>query len=249
VIDNLARLEAVISANGESQQFEQVAKILAYKGDNAEERNIEISPSEVKAKVSIVRSSNSKTVGIKVVTDNQLKPGYYLSGITTNPVTVDIMGPHPTIDDLKYIETAVIPLGNQSANFETDANINLPNGITLTSKSSPTKIRVNFTISAVETSKDIVVSQVLAQNLPSGYKIKGEASTPVRISCSGPASTINSLKGSDISIVIDFQGRSSSLTGGIVSFELSSKSFKVPDNVNVLTVSPQSINVELNAAN
>ena len=231
-----------ISLSGEQSNIEKIYPIYVYNSNGEVIKDVEITPKEINVTVPIIKASNSKTVGVKVVTTGQPKTGFYVSSISVKPSTVDIIGQNQTVQDVKFLETAPIDLTGLSTDLDKEISLALPDGITITPGTS-NKVEVTMSFSANEVTKELSVSNISAVNL-TGYKIKDLLSAPVKVMCSGTADAINALKSTDISIIVDFQGISVSAPG-TKSFDLNKNSFKLPNGISVLSVVPSTVNVEI----
>ena len=240
-IDSITEAAVVLSLNGENDSFERNYPVFLFNGKD-EINNVDINPKEVTVKTTIVKSSNNKTVGVKVKTVNQPKTGYYVSNVTADPSTIDIIGNQQQVSNLKFIETAPIDLSGHFEDFEQDTTLSLPDGAAVTSD-TPKIIKVNISFSAVDTTKEFVISHVTATNL-ANFHIKDTLSSPIKIVCSGSIDAINALNSNSISIEINFEGKNITVAG-TKSFDLSASDIKEPAGITVLTLVPSSVNLEI----
>ena len=90
IVENLLEATAKIQLAGETADFKKVTKLEGLDAQAKTISNLSFSPSEVTVSVPIVKASNVKTVGIKVVTAGNPAEGYWVSKIETNPQTVTV---------------------------------------------------------------------------------------------------------------------------------------------------------------
>jgi YbbR domain-containing protein len=126
---------AMIKLNGESEDFTKMVGISVYTEDGDTLNNITFMPEQTLAKVSLVKATNLKTVGIKVKTQGDLLPGYYISDIKVAPETVDIIGSKEILDTLSYVETSPIDINGLSSSFSKDALVVIKDGAALQANS------------------------------------------------------------------------------------------------------------------
>lgn len=240
VINDISEATAVINLNGESEKFSKKIALVALDGQGEFIDNIGFDPAEVSATVAVVKASNNKTVGVRVKTTGSLKTGYFISNITVSPSTVDITGVSSLLKDVAYLETMPLDLSNQSSDFEKDVALNMQSGIAL-QVGSPAKVRVKISLSKNIVTKELS-STINYLNLGS-RQVNTVTPGDIRVICSGPSDLINNLKSSDIILNLDFSDKN--LSDSVINFELSSANFKTPENVDVVSVVPSSINVTI----
>jgi YbbR domain-containing protein len=243
IINSISEANAVIKLNGEKDSFERVTTISAFNENGILIKIIEFVPSETKAKVSIVKGSNNKTVGIKVVTSGQPKAGFYVSNISVTPNTVDIVGQSSVLSSTTYIETSIIDINQMESNLDKEVILNVKNGIALQT-GSPTKVRVKIVLSKANVSREMTAT-INPQNLPAGYSITGYSTTQVKVVCFGPSDIISDLRDTDVVLNLNFSGKNITENNTTINFDLASTSFSVPEKVNVGTFLPSSLSVNL----
>jgi len=243
VINGISEAIAVVRLDGEKDNFERTIILSAYDEDSVAIENIQFSPPEVKASIPIVKASNNKTVGIKVQITGSPKAGYYLSEISTNPNTIDIVGQPNVLSDINFIETSPLDIGGTDSVFEKDANLILKSGVSLQSGTS-NKVKVKLTISKIEVSKEIEAT-IAPINLVTNYQISSINPSSVKVVCYGSADTINNLKSNDVVLSLDFSNRRFTENPTTVNFEIASANFKVPAGVTVGSFTPSFVSATL----
>lgn len=240
-VDSVTDAVIILNLNGEKEQFEKNYLVHLFNGKD-ELNNLEIIPHEVSAKTTIIKSSNNKSVGVRVKTINQPKTGFYVSDISVDPSTIDIIGNQQRVSELKFVESSPIDLSGKFENFEQESTLSLPEGVVITGN-TPNKIKVKVSFSAIDISKEFSISRVTASNL-ANFHINDTLPVPIKIICSGPVNAINALDSNDISININFDGRNIN-SAGTKSIDLSVSDIRVPKEITVLTLVPSSVNLEI----
>lgn len=238
-VNNLVSATALIHLNEESSDFEKKVTLFAYNDEGQVIKEVEFTPQEVSAKVSLIRASNNKSVGIKVNTKGTPMTGFYVSEISVVPDIIDITGPKNLTSPISYLETEPIDISDLSSDVEKDILLKIPDGVALQAN-SPQKIKVKAKLAKVETMREISASY-LPKNLV-GYSVSSYSPSQAKVVVSGPLNSINALKSSDVSIILDFQGKS---LGNMVTFDLLPSIIKVPDGIDVVGVLPTIVNVSL----
>lgn len=238
-IDNITEAFVSIKLNGESENFTKTLPLLALDSNGENVLGVEFTPSEVKAEVLITKASNNKTVGIRVVTSGAPKTGYFVSSVSVNPSTVDIIAPKSILSDINFVETTPFDLTNLSSDFEKDLSLNLNNGIVLQT-GVLNKVRVKVKIVENEIQKEITAT-IVPKNL-NNWTIVGYNNNQIKTIVSGPKSIIENIKSSDVSLILDFSDKQLSES---VNFDLKNTNFIVQTNVSIISFLPSSIVVNL----
>lgn len=238
-IDNITEAFVSIKLNGESENFTKTLPLLALDSNGENVLGVEFTPSEVKAEVLITKASNNKTVGIRVVTSGAPKTGYFVSSVSVNPSTVDIIAPKSILSDINFVETTPFDLTNLSSDFEKDLSLNLNNGIVLQT-GVLNKVRVKVKIVENEIQKEITAT-IVPKNL-NNWTIVGYNNNQIKTIVSGPKSIIENIKSSDVSLILDFSEKQLSES---VNFDLKNTNFIVQTNVSIISFLPSSIVVNL----
>lgn len=238
-IDAIGTATAEIKLSGESDDFERqiVLKVLNDKSESIQ--GVSISPSEVKAKVKIVKAGNNKTVGIKVNTSGFPATGFYVNNLAAEPSTVDIVGQSSVLQTVQYIETQTIDITGQNATISRSVSLSLPAGVSL-QRDANQKVKITITFSASDVTKELTAT-ISPSNLSPGLKVQSYDPASIKVLVSGPADKINSLTSADVILNIDLGGKSTGTSG----IDLKSSMFKVPSGISVSSFLPSSISVNI----
>lgn len=235
LVNNLSEAIVYIKLNGESENFTKTLK-LAYLNEAGEEvSGVTFDPPTVQASIVVSKAANNKTVGVKVITSNMPKTGYYVSAVTVTPSVIDVIGSETVLADVNYIETLPFDLTNISADVEKELSLNLANGIAL-QKGVSNKVRVKVKISEAEISREMTAT-IVNKNLY-GNTVTAYTPTLIKVMVSGRKSLVDSLKSSDIVLNLDFGSKT--ITNS-VRFDLKSINFDVPAGVSISEILPSSI--------
>lgn len=244
-IDGITEALVVVRLNGESEKFTKNIPFTVFDENNEQVSDIEFVPSEASVTVPIVKTSNNKTVGIKVKTTGVPKTGFYVSNVTVNPGVIDIVGPPAIVQEVNFVETGTVDLTNLESDTEKDVTLNLTNGIVLQNGVS-NKAKVKISISKSDVTKKLT-AKINPVNLPSEYKINSYSPEQVEVIVSGSADAINVLSANSVILVLNFQGKNTQDSN--ISFDLSASSFQVPEGVSVISMLPSAITVSIGRKN
>jgi len=239
IIEGISEATAEIKLNGESEKFTKTVKIVAFDENGETINNLEFTPSETTATVTLVKAANNKTVGVRVKIIGTPLNGYYISNISVNPTTVDITGQSGALSDVLFVETLAVDVTNLSTNLEKDIALSIKSGYALQA-GSPSKVHIIISFLPNQSSKEISAT-IVPINLKAGYQVTSISPSEIKVVCTGPLDAITKLKSSDIIFNPDFSGKT--LTDSTFSFSITPSSFKTPTNIDVVSALPNSINV------
>ncbi len=174
-------------------------KLVAYDEKGTEIKDIEIIPGSVTA--TVVISSPSKVVPVKIVPIGDVASGSAISSITSNVSTVTLYGDEEVLSAINEINVN-IDVSGLSKDKSYQETIVKPNGVR---SMSDTAVTISVKMQT-ETSKEFKDIQLEFQNLDtSKYKAlaKSEADTKVDVVVKGVSSLLDKLKQEDIKAYVD----------------------------------------------
>jgi YbbR domain-containing protein len=237
VINNLTEATATLALSGESNDFEKSLRVFAKDESGNEIKNLTFNPEHVNAQVDLIRASNSKTVGIKVMTTGTPKDGFYVSGVSVTPSTIDIAGSSAAISVVSTLETEKVDISGASSTIERSVALNLPNGVAI-STGSGSRVRITISFTESEISKTIAVN-IVAGNLDSGLRMT-YSPTDIKAVLSGSTSAIAAL-GQSVDYKLDLSGK----PAGQYTQALSTSNLVLPGGVTAISVVPSSVTITL----
>lgn len=239
VVNSLLEATAKIQLQGETADFKKVVKVVGLKANGQEISGLEFKPNQVTVSVPIVKASNIKTVGIKVVTTGAPSDGFWISKIETDPATVVITAAESQISKISFVETAQIDISNISKNTAAEIDLKPAAGVNIVDQVS--KVKVNIFVSQNQATKEINTGfkwQGLAQNL----KVSSVEPMTVKVILTGPQEKLENLSADDIALVVDLAGLNNP---GTYSVDISRSSIAGPTGISVSSIVPSAVNVRL----
>jgi len=176
-------------------------KLVAYDEKGKEIKDIEIVPGNVKA--TVVITSPSKTVPIKVVPKGEVRSGSAIASITSSVTNVTVYADEEILKDINYIEVE-IDTTNLSEDKIYQEVINKPAGAR---SISATAVTITVTMES-ETSKNFDNLIVETENLDT-TKFKAQANSEndayVTVQVKGVSSILDKLEASSIKVYVDLK--------------------------------------------
>lgn len=202
-LKTVASIKAIIDVNAlnatsaGTYTLENV-KLVGYDEKGTEITNIEVLPETLTA--TIVISSPSKTVPIKIVPVGEVANGAAISSITSNVSKITLYADEAVLANIESIDVNIDVNGlNDDKTYQ--ASIEKPLGVrSISEKNITIKVQMEK-----ETSKEFENINLELQNLGSGLKAFGktEKDTKVTVVVKGTSSLLNALKPEDIKAYVD----------------------------------------------
>lgn len=202
-LDKVASVKAIVDVNAINASSAGTytldnVKLVAYDEKGTEIKNIEIVPENVTA--TVVITSPSKEVPIKVVPVGEVSSGSAISTITSSVSKVTIYGEEKVLNAIDNIAVEIDVNGlNQDKTYQTE--IKKPTGVRSISTTTIT-IKVEM---ERETSREFNDISIEKENLGPGLKAIGasEADTKVSVIVKGVSKLLNDLDPTDIRAYVD----------------------------------------------
>ena len=203
-LEKVASVKALVdvnalNANSAGTYTLENVKLIAYDEKGTEIKDIEIVPGTITA--TVVISSPSKTVPVKVVPVGEVASGSAISSITSNVTTVTLYGEEDVLKDISEIEVE-IDVNGLSKDKTFQETIVKPTGVRSMSDTAVTiKVKMES-----ETSKEFKNIPIVFEHLDTTkYKplAKNASDTKVNVVVKGVKSVLNKLDSKDIKAYVD----------------------------------------------
>lgn len=203
-LEKVASVKALVdvnalNANSAGTYTLENVKLIAYDEKGTEIKDIEIVPGTITA--TVVISSPSKTVPVKVVPVGEVANGSAISSITSNVTTVTLYGEEDVLKDISEIEVE-IDVNGLSKDKTFQETIVKPTGVRSMSDTAVTiKVKMEG-----ETSKEFKDIPIVFEHLDTTkYKplAKNASDTKVNVVVKGVKSVLDKLDSKDIKAYVD----------------------------------------------
>lgn len=229
-LDSIAFVKALIDVSGQTADFEQNAKLVAYDSDG-NPVNADIIPNEVHVKVPV--TSPSKDVPIHVQVSGEVPDGNAIKSITLDQQTVTIYGTDSVLADIDAINV-VLDATSLTKDSTVLRPIVLPSGV---SSASVSQVTMNVTL-AKSSSRTIDNVPIHVRNNVNRYKAsQPDNKTTVSVTVTGAKENIDKITADDINVYIDmkdavpglqtFELKVDQPTDGLISYALKDTSYEL----------------------
>lgn len=205
LVQQVDKITATINASQAQVEIHQTVDIQAVDIDNNPISGLTLTPKQVTITLPVTQLGGYRNVAVKVVTKGQISNGYRITNISVFPPVVTVFSSDPTlVDSLPgYIETNPIDITSAHDDIDTQASLNLPDGVSVVGNQTVT---VQVGIAAIESSITLKNMPVTVTNL--GNDLGGEASpNTVDIILSGPLLVLDQLTADKVHLTVDMTGK------------------------------------------
>jgi YbbR domain-containing protein len=239
LVDAVETVAAKVDIENVSEDISRLVTVNAYDVEDNEISSVSISPSNIQVDIPVSERGGYKSVVVKIVTSGQIASGYKLTDIFALPATVMIFSSDPNlVDDTRgYVETTPINLDGANEDLIINAELNLPEGVTVVDNQD---ITVQIGISPIESSVSFTDIPIQFQGLAPGLQAVTSPDL-VDVYLSGPLYLLEELDPANLVIFIDLTDR------GVGTYQLAPEVQLDNAEINVDAISPNTLEVIITA--
>jgi YbbR domain-containing protein len=207
-------------------------KLIPVDAAGKEVKEVTVKPPKVDVNIPVRKT---KSVGVTVKTTGEISPNFTLGSIKVAPERFDITGSAAELNKLENLNTETIELSKITNSTTIEANVIIPDGLSLVSGDAQAIVKVVINLNKVvkkELSLDIKYI-----NLGPDYEAK-LASNKDKIVISGPEASINALVLTKITATLDLDKLVEGEHTLLVKLD-------IPDGINLLSQVPDKILVTI----
>lgn len=159
LLASIASAKVEIDATGASSNLvlELPVKLLTKDGLIVDKSAVAVKPDTVEVFLPVDQDTPSKMVAVKPNLVGQPAAGYTISRVVTEPATVKIAGRFNDIDQVDQLLTMPITISNITEDLVQEAELKLPDGVTLMSGKS-VRVLVSLSRSAVQKTVELPIA-------------------------------------------------------------------------------------------
>jgi YbbR domain-containing protein len=204
LVERVKKLRVVLDITRANDTLNRSLPVQALDENDLQISGVTLTPDQISVSQPITQRGGYRNVVVKVVTTGQISGGYRLITISVFPPAVTVFASDPTLVDKLpgYVETSPVDLTGAKTNVDMRVSLNLPEGISVVGDQT---VNVVVGVSAIEGSLTLseVPVQVINLSPELGARLSPET---VNIILSGPLPVLDTLKSTDIRVVIDLIG-------------------------------------------
>jgi YbbR domain-containing protein len=155
--------------------------LVAVDADGNEVPDVELEPSRANVRITVAVELATRTLAVVPAIVGELPPGYAITSVVVDPLTVTVSGSEDEITRLESAPTELIDVGGRTRDFETNLGLDLPDQVDTIGSG---QVRVTLTISQQSGSRTYLSGLLLAGASPD--LTYTPAVTQVSITLQGP---------------------------------------------------------------
>jgi YbbR domain-containing protein len=198
---------------------------------------IDVAPETVSVQIDVEAVETTATVTVRPVIDGTPAPGFALEALRVEPSAVTLRGLPEDLAEITDLATAPLSIEGLSADEEFEAELVLPENVTLADGGEAT-VTVTATIGPSVSSRTFVLG-VICQNAGSNACLPGLEQVAVTVS--GPGEVLGGLSAADLTPVLDVSGL------GPGSHTVTPVLGGLPEGAELLSISPGTVPVVIQA--
>lgn len=237
ILSGIDKASLMIELDGESEDFTSTFDVVVLDDNGEKLKNISIDKPQVEVDVKISALSDQKVVGVQPTIIGSPQDNIWIKSISVDPNYVVLKGDLSVIGNIEFIKTSDIDVSGVSENSEFTVQIvELPENVGIDGSSS-----VNVVIEVDQ--YDSIASPLQRQTLEVPVSIRKFKATQNNIK-TDPFSVTLVVEGDDTDLskvkleldIADYEGKEAQI-------ELSKDNFNLPDGVNVVSITPSTVNI------
>jgi YbbR domain-containing protein len=192
------------------ETIESLQEVVIRNREDQIVKGLALQPPKVLITLPIEQRFGYKDVSVKVVVEGQVAPGYRVSNISVDPPTLTVVGKPAGLNQITgLVETAPINLNQATQSIVRVVPLNLPDGVAAVSSSNqqsggPDGVEVKVEITPIEDGINLQ-RPITQQGIDPNYWWRA-APNQADVFLSGPLPRLQSLRASDIEVIVDLFG-------------------------------------------
>ena len=235
-VSSVHSVTARVTIDASGLNVDQDVDLIAADENGNQVPGVELSPSRVHVRIVVARQLANATLPVIPKLTGNLAPGYQVTAVSVDPVTVTVSGEAPTVQRLAGVSTVPIDLGGHTSLFSGDVPLDLPAGVSV---DGPSTVRVTVTVGLSQASRTLEVAvQPTGMRPDLAYDI---AASSVLVTVSGPQPSVDALAPSDVQATVDVAQFG-------IGTHLGTVVVTVPSDISLVGVAPTQISVDVQLA-
>jgi YbbR domain-containing protein len=232
----VAQARVRVPVDGSGLNIDQSLDVEVVDGSGNLVPGVEVMPDRVGVRIDVARQLTYASLPVVADVTGAAAPGYRVSGVTTDPVTVTVSGEVDALGQLVSVATQPIDITDASADRVVDTSLVLPPDVTLIGDPA---VRVTIAVVADEGTRtqEVGVTPIGARR----DRIVTLSAPSVQVTLGGTITALDALAPGETTATVD-------LTGLAVGRHEVPVAVSAPPDLAVLAVAPETLVVRIAAA-
>jgi len=164
-------------------------------------RPLRLTPATVQVRVPITQQLSYKTVGVQATIVGTVQSGYVIEGVATDPSAVTVVGPPANLANVNVVNTEPVDATGATSTISRQVGLALPDGVAAAGSES---VRVTVQVAPLVLTQAFTTVPVV-EDLDTGLQVTSQLPA-VQVTVQGPASSLQSLRSSDLRATVSLAG-------------------------------------------
>lgn len=200
--------------------------------------SLSVAPDRVRVAVEVVQAEETRTLGVRIVTQGTPASGYWIRALTADPPAVAVKGSKEALGDRTFLETVPVNVGGARAPTTQRVDLSLPSGVGVVSGEARVSVRVD--VAPLAGTKDVNAA-VQMREVPEGLRVTSVSPGSLRVTVQGSGEGFDRLRDDDVRVLLSASGRSA----GAFAARPTETDVGVPDGIRVVSVEGVDVTVTL----
>ncbi|MCA9376094.1 MAG: hypothetical protein KC925_03440 [Candidatus Doudnabacteria bacterium] len=236
-LSRVARILATVTLQGEEEEVRHLAPLVALDSNNNPVEGILVNPGTVEIRIPVEREQTVNTVRIEPRTSGTLPSGFTLTGVSTNPSTIELEGTQEALAAIDVVPTQAIALENVRESYEREVTLELPEGVTV---KDDRRVIMRIEIAQQQATRSIVAN-IETKDVPNGLEITSLSPSSAALTVAGNKLTVDGLDPAGVRIVLSLTGK----VAGTYDLPIAATDVQLPGGVTLSSVDTRSVRVVL----
>lgn len=202
LVQRVEEAVAEVSLEGAKTSISQPFLLKPYSVGAAEVDGVSLEPSAASVEILIRQVVFYQSLAVSAQVAGTPAAGYWITGVTTDPAVVTVVGPRDVVEAIKSVKTLPVDISSATENAKRSVGLVLPTGVSLVEGST---VSVQVSVSATPGSKTFWVAPALQGIAPD---LSARTTTQrVRVLLAGNITALQGITLSDVEATADLSGR------------------------------------------
>jgi YbbR domain-containing protein len=234
-VDAVTSVVARVAIDASALNIDREVELIAVDSNGTQVPNVEIDPTRARVRIAVARQLANRTLPVVPIITGQPAPGYRITSVTLEPLTVTVSGEEATVSQLETADTEPIDITGRNRDVEASVRIALPAGASVAGSDT---VRVIVTLGEDTGTRTFQVGVELVGEVSGVSYLLGQPTANVTLG--GPITALDAVDASQLTAQADVATLPDSLGPHVVALEVTP-----PESLDVVSIDPDTVVINL----